>query len=516
MSAIASPDRDAAGSGRAIAALMGITKLVLHMATCRGYGYFRDELYYLSCADHPAWGYVDHPPLSIALLVVSRWLFGTSLFALRLLPAIAGGLTVYLTCRLARRLGGGPFSQALAGLTAIAAPVYLAIGHYYSMNSIDLLIWTAAFWLLVRLLERPTTRLWLLLGLLLGLGLLNKLSVLWLGIGLLTGMLLTERRRWLLTPGPWLAGGTAAVLFLPHLIWQMRLGWPTLEFMRNATQHKMVAVGPLRFLANQVQVMNPFLAPIWIAGLAWLLLAPRGRPWRLFGWLYLAVALLLMVAGGSRASYLSLAYPILLAAGAAAIEAVSERRGRRWLRPVTVAVVVAAGAVSAPFALPFMPIDRFVAYSRALGVGPSTEERHRMGRLPQQYADMLGWPELAATVAEVYRTIPAETRAGCAIFAQNYGEAGAIDFFGGPLGLPRAISGHNNYWLWGPGETTGDCVIVIGGEIETERSHFEQVLVGATFACADCMPYESDLPIFVARHLRVPVAQAWPGIKHYD
>ncbi len=516
MSAIASPARDAAGSGRAIAALLGIAKLFLHMTTCRGYGYFRDELYYLSCADHPAWGYVDHPPLSIALLAASRWLFGTSLFALRLLPALAGGLTVYLTCRLARRLGGGRFSQALAGLTVIAAPVYLAIGHYYSMNSIDLLIWTVVFWLLVRLMERPTIPLWFLLGVLLGLGLLNKLSILWLGIGMLAGMLLTERRRWLLTPGPWLAGGTAAALFLPHLIWQMRHGWPTLEFMRNATLHKMVAVGPIRFIANQIQVMNPLVAPLWIAGIIWLLLARRGRPWRLFGWLYLAVALLLMIAGGSRASYLSLAYPILIAAGAVAVEAAFERPGWGRLRPVTLAVVVAGGAVLAPFALPILPVEKYVAYAKAFGVGASTEERHEMGRLPQQYADMLGWPELATTVAEVYRKIPPETRAGCAIFAQNYGEAGAIDFFGRRLGLPRAISGHNNYWIWGPGGATGDCVIVIGGEIETERSHFEQVEQAGMFTCADCMPYESDLPIFVARRLKTTVAQAWPGVKHYD
>ena len=506
------------GAYLGIAAGLALAKLLLHLFTSNGYGYFRDELYYMACADHLAWGYVDHPPLSIALLAIVRKLFGTSLPALRLLPALAGALTVFLICRLAARMGGGRFATTLAGLLAIAAPIYLALNHYYSMNALDLLFWTVAFCLIARLAESksPGLHVWILLGVVLGLGLLNKVSVLWLGFGLLAGLLLSGRHRWLWTPGPWLAGGTAAAIFLPHLLWQARHDWPTIEFIRNATSDKMVAVGAVEFMANQVLVMSPAAAPVWIAGLVWLLLAPKGRPWRLFGWIYLAVALLLIAGGGSRASYLALAYPPLLAAGACAVESLAARPRLGWLRPGVLCLITAGGLALAPFALPVLPVESFVAYGRLLGIAPGTEERKEMGRLPQQYADMMGWPEMASAVAAVHGSLPPEERAVCGVFAQNYGEAGAIDFFGRPLGLPRATSGHNNYWLWGQGDLTGECMVILGGDVEDHRRVFAQVVRAGISTCTDCMPYENNLPIFVARQLLVPVNEAWPAARHYD
>ncbi len=496
-------------------ALPGL-KLLLHLITSGGYGYFRDEFYYIACSDRLAFGYVDHPPLSVALLRLSRDLFGESLLALRLLPAVAGALAVYLAGRMAADLGGGRFARILAMLATIAAPIYLALNHIYSMNAFDVLLWAAAAALLVRLLRGGPPRLWIVLGLVLGAGLLNKISVLWLGFGLLVGLLATSRRRWLLTRWPWVAGGIAALMFAPHVIWQILHDWPTLEFIHNATTRKMVAVDPLDFVLQQIRVMNPVTLPLWLGGLWFYFFAREGRPFRLLGWIYVTVFAILLVSTASRPGYLSPAYVWLFAAGGL----VCENATRRWRGPALEAGVAAlmllGGAVLAPLALPVLPVETYVRYSRFLGIGPSTSERKELRELPQFYADMHGWEAIVEQVARVHRGLPPEEREKAAVFTFNYGEAGAIDFLGRRHGLPLAISGHNNYWHWGPRDHDGSIVIVIGGSRERLLERFESVEQAGVTDCGYCMPYEDDQPIWICRHLRVPIVELWPDLKHYD
>ncbi|MGB6993692.1 MAG: glycosyltransferase family 39 protein, partial [Thermoanaerobaculia bacterium] len=328
-------------------------KLLIHLLTAQGYGYFRDELYYLACADHLAFGYVDQPPLSIFLLWLVRSLFGDSVFALRLLPAVAGAVTVWLVGLITRELGGRGFAQALAMLAAIAAPIYLGLDHVYSMNALDLVFWPLAALLLIRVLQEPSRNRWLLLGLVLGLGLQNKISILWLGFGILVGLLLTRQRRLLATPGPWLAGGVAFLVFLPHLVWQVLYDWPTLEFMARATGGKMAAKSALVFMAEQVRALNPTTLPIWLAGLVFLLTAKSVERFRPLAWTWITVFLLLILSGSSRASYLAPAYTWLFAAGAVFWEGLGERLRvpfGQLLRPALVAPVVISGVVLSPLA----------------------------------------------------------------------------------------------------------------------------------------------------------------------
>lgn len=504
-----------------------LAEIALHLTAITRYGYFRDELYYLASTEHLAWGYVDHPPLSIALLALVRAAFGDSLIALRALPALAGAATVFLTGLIARQLGGGRFAQALACLSALLSPVFLGTNHFYSMNALDLLLWTLAVWVLLRILREGAMRDWALLGVVLGLGLLNKISMMWLCLGLGVGLLLTPHRRSLVTPGPYLAVAIAALLFLPHVLWQMASGWPTLEFMRNASARKMVAVSWGEFVAKQLMEMGPGNALVWMAGLSFALFVPDGvsrgesprgprtRPWRILAWIYLAVALLLMVGGRSRASYLAVAYPMLLALGGVAWERVAARRPWRWVRVVVPALVVMGGVVAIPFALPVLPVEGFIRYQRALGMTPGTEERLEVGPLPQHYADMFGWQELASLVAQAYQRLTPEERSRCRIFGQNYGEAGAVDVLGRKLGLPRAMSGHNSYWLWGPGDFDGSVLIIIGGDREDNAEFFEDIeIVGQTFA-PYAMPYERGLGVSIARRPKVDLRQAWPRLRHY-
>ena len=499
-------------SALAVPLAFAAVKLALHAFAILRYGWFRDELYYVACSKHLAWGYVDHPPLSIALLAASRALLGDSLVALRTLPALAGAVGIVVIGLLVRALGGGRLAQALACLCAVLAPVYLLLDHLYTMNAFDQLLWTLAAWLLVRALDEERPTLWMALGIVMGLGLLNKISMMWFGGALFAGLLLTPHRRALGTPWPWLAGALALAMFVPHLVWQAQNGWPTLEFMRNATQLKMTRTPLAEFVLQQVLVMNPATLPVWLGGLVWCL---RSSRWRILGLMFLAVALLLVASGTSRPNYLAVAYPMLLAAGGVAIERLTAARGRTWARAVVIAAVALLGAPVVPMGLPVLPVEVFIDYQRALGIRTRSQERTAEAELPQHYADMFGWEEMAERVARVYHGLPPEERAKCGIYADNYGEAGAIDYFGQRWGLPPALSGHNSYWLWGPRGVTGEVLIALGGSRADQEANFRSVTLADSVRCEHCMPYERGLPIWVGRGLRMPLRELWPRLRMY-
>ena len=487
--------------------------LLFHLALLPGYGVFRDELYYMACGRHPAWGYVDHPPLVGWVAWTVRQLVGDSHLALRVVAALTAAATVFVTARIAKELGGGPFARFLAGLAAALLPISLELGSVYSMNVFDLLFWAILFWIVVRLLSGGDERLWLVFGLVAGVGLLNKISVLFLGFGLVIGLVVGRRfdvfrSRWF-----WAGGALAALVFLPHLVWQQVHGWPTLEFMANARRDKMVALSATGFLGQAV-LQTGVASWLWILGLGWLLLARAAVRVRALGVLFLVVLAVLVLTGG-KPYYLAAAYAAPLAAGAVALERLAAGRAF-WLRPVVAVLVLGGGLLLSPLARPVLPVDAYVGYAAALGIGPSTDERHEIGRLPQFYADMHGWREMAETVARVVRALPEEDRAKACVFGQNYGEAGAMEYFGPDLELPPALSAHNSYWLWGPGECAGEVLVVMGDSRESLEEIFRVVELGATFTCLDCMPYENDLPIWVARGLRPSIRELWPEIRHFQ
>ena len=494
---------------------IALAQLLLQIWAISGYGYFRDEFYYLASTDHLGWGYVEHPPFSIAVLAAVRGLFGDSLPALRIVPALCGAATVFLTGLIVRQLGGGRFAQVLAALAAFFSPTFLGTDHYYSMNCFDILLWTIAVSILIRALGSESPRPWVLLGLVVGIGLLNKISMAWFAGGFMLGLLLTEHRRRLATPWPWVAAAIAALIFLPHVLWQIQNGWPTLEFMHNATTRKMVAVPFAKFVSEQLLSNGPGNAPLWVTGLCFGLFTNWARRGRVLAIIYLAVFALLAAGGRSRASYLAVAYPALFALGAIAFERFMDRPGRAWLRPVSLALLVLLGAPAVPFALPILPVGTFIRYQAALGMAPHTDERQSMGSLPQQYADMFGWDDMVALVAKAHARLTPEERARCRVFGQNYGEAGAVDVLGRKLGLPRALSSHNSYWLWGPGDFDGSVLIIIGGDRSDNAQFFEDIeIVGQTHS-PYAMPYENGLDISIARRPRVSLREAWPRLKTY-
>lgn len=502
-------------SGWALIAGLALLKLLIHLYANRGYGYFRDELYYFACGEHLDWGYVDQPPMVALAAWLSRKLLGDSLAAVRFLPALAGALKVALTGLIAHELGARRFGMGLACLAAIIAPIYLGTDNFLSMNAFEPVFWMGSACVLVRILKGADPRLWLLFGLLAGLGLENKHSTLFFGFGIFLGLLLTSARRWLASPWTWLGGLVSFLVFLPNLIWEYRHHWATLELLSNI-QHsaKNSPVTFWSFLSAQA-VMFMLATALWLPGLGWLLFSRDGRPYRALGWAWVVMLATFVILRG-KIYYLAPAYPMLLAAGALLLERWAGGPRRNWLKPASVVLFLVTGAVGAPFVLPILPVETYLRYAEFMHFQPPRTESFRLGKLQQQYADMFGWPEMAQVVARAYNQLSPQDKQRCGIFAQNYGQAGAIDFFGAKYGLPRAISGHQNYYLWGPQEYTGECLIVMDDRrevLETEFEYVEQVgMVHHDYA----VPYENDKPVFLVRGPKFGTLQdIWPKLKKW-
>ena len=498
----------------AVVAMLAFAKFAIQFATAGRYGIFRDELYYLACAHHLAWGYVDQPPLIAFVTWFSAHVFGTSLFGLRLLPAVAGGLLVWVTALIARELGGGQFAQCVAGFAIIPVPVYLMLNHWLTMNAFEPLLWTTVLWLMLRLFGRNEPRYWLAIGVLLGIGLENKYSIAFLAAALVFGLLLTPERR--VMKSWWFVAGMAVafLLFLPNLLWLIHHNFPFLEFERHSRMSmSRIERGPVAFIADQMVMMNPLLAPLWLGGLAWLLSSERARKFSFLGWTFLGVFVVLLMLKAKN-YYVAPAYPGLFAAGAVVLEDATKWRAR-WARSVYVGSVVVAGLILAPFVLPVLPVDRFVAYQRSFGgFTPVRMEKMGPGVLPQQFSDEFGWEEMVRKTGLVFNSLPDAERNGTAVFANDYGEAAAVDFFGAKYGLPKAIGKNESYWLWGPGGYTGKTVIVLGSNGDGDREHFRTVeaagRVGNPYARAN-----EHFDIYLCRDLSSDLRELWPKIKSW-
>ena len=306
------------------AAALALLTLLFHILTAEGYGYFRDELYYIACSEQLAFGYVDHPPLIALVTWLTRAVLGDSAHALRFFPAICAAGTVYLTATIARDLEGGRFAQLVAAIAVALAPVYLSLFTILSMNALDIFLWTLALWVVTRILKSGDLRWWLVFGIVAGVGLQNKLSFLFLGFGVVVGLLASRDWRYFTSPWLWLAGLLALAIFSPHVWWQAANGWPTLEFMENARLYKNLPLSPFAFMRAQAEMMNIVALPLWLAGLGFYFFARDGRPYRAFGWMYVAV-LLVMITQRAKSYYLAPIYPVFFAAGAIVLHRLASR-----------------------------------------------------------------------------------------------------------------------------------------------------------------------------------------------
>lgn len=494
---------------------LALACLLLHFIGRNHYGFFRDELYYIACGNHLAFGYVDQPPLIAIIARMSPLLLGNTLSGFRFFPALAGACLVLLTGWLSRELGAGRFAQMLAGLAVLLAPIYLAFGSFLSMNAFEPLFWITCAIVLVRILKGGDERLWLLFGGVAGVGLLNKHTMLVFGFAVLVGMILTLGWNRLRTKWFWLGGLLAFAIFLPNLIWEAQHHWPQIEVVHNCQRLKNTPVSLGRFLGEQILFLNPLAFPIIAGGLAWLLFSNKGKRFRCLGWAFLVVLAVVRALNGK--SYYPLPfYPILIAAGAAGFGTLLLRCWRT-VRLTYVGLFVTSGVLMLPFGAPVLPLQTLMRYQSVMPLEKTVNMEHDSnGEFDQLYADMLGWRSMAATIANVYHSLPSSDQANCAILAGNYGEAGAIDLLGEHYGLPKAISGHNNYYLWGTNGHKGDVVILFGQHAESIKTMFGVVERAATISGRHAAVAERDLPVYVCRRPKASLEELWPSLRYFE
>lgn len=483
-----------------------------HMLFAANYGYFRDELYYIEAGHHLAAGYVDFPPAIAVFAALLRVLAGDSLVAIHLVPAIASSLIVLLTGLMARQLGGKRFAQILAATASLVAITFLATGSIFSMDSLDELWWTLGAYVVVLILKQERPWLWPLFGLVAGIGLATKLTMLFFGLALVVGMLLTPARRNFKSGWIWLGGAISFAFLVPYAFWNLANGWPTFQFWASYAGE---SGGPLAFLSGQLLGMNPLTLPLTLTGLYFYLRTPSGRLYRALGWTFI-VLLTLLTLLGAKPYFLSPAYPLLYAGGAVAIERFG---GRAWgfFKPTYTALLFLSGLLLAPLAMPILPPATFVrTYGLLSGSGNASAGQTASGAFPQNLGDRFGWERMTRTVAGVYKTLPARERSEACIFTSNYGEASALNFLGKKYALPPTISGHNNYYLWGPGSCNGKTMITVGIARKDIEKGYSRVKRRATIRCRYCVPYENDLPVYVATGPKEPLREIWPQAKHYD
>jgi 4-amino-4-deoxy-L-arabinose transferase-like glycosyltransferase len=477
------------------------------------YGYFIDELYYLACARHLAAGYVDHPPLAPLVLAAVRLAFGESRLSIRLLPFLAGGATAWLGGRIARELGGGLFAIALTALTIGLAPGLIALSGFYSMNAFEPLIWALVVLLTVRLAKSQDVRLWLPIGIAVGVGLENKHTLVLYVAALGLGLLLTSTRRVLVTPWLLLGGAAAAALILPNVIWQIANGWPSIEFYRNAQALKNAPTPPLRSIVAQMLFMNPVTAPIWMAGLI-ALVAGRWRELRFLGWSALILLALQIASRSSRPDRIAAIYPFLLAAGAVLTEAYIRNRFARGA-VITVAAVSAAALL--PIVSPLLPPPALAAYMTRLGLQDRIAiERGKTSPLPQLLADRIGWESFIDDVDRVYRSLSEDDRRRAVVLVPDYGHAGALELWGPQRGLPRVISPHNSYYHWSAPRVDADVIIAVGANPQDLKRLFRESALVDEVHCDYCMSWRARMPIYVARQSIVPLHTFWARMRHYE
>ncbi len=509
------PPKSSFVSGPAIVAYIGAVALILHLPNPGGYGLLIDELYFLACGEHLSWGYVDMPPLTALQAWTARALFGDSMLAIRLFPALAGVGLIVLTGAIVRQLGGRRFAQALAALAVLVAPFYLAFDSYLSMNSIEPLLWMGCVAILIRMIKTGDTRLWLWFGVVAGVGLENKDTMALFGFALVVGLLMSPERRLMASRWFFIGGMITFLIFLPNLIWMIQHHFPHLKMLANIKRNgRNVTLSPIGFFGQQVLGMQPVAFPIWICGLWAFLFSEQFRPFKALGFAYLVALLTLLVVGG-RFYYLAGSYPMLLAGGAVAIERWLTTPRWRWVRPAYFSLLAVTGGITALVTLPLLPPETYIRYTHFIGISQPKFENRQASELPQLLADRCGWPEMAAAVAKVYYSLPADQRAKTAIFGQDYGEAGAIDFYGPKLGLPKAISGHVNYWYWGPRDYTGESVIVLGTPRERLEQYFARVEAVGTVGDRYAMASE-HFTIYLCSEPKGTLVQGWPKLKTWD
>ncbi|HSG82508.1 MAG TPA: glycosyltransferase family 39 protein [Gemmatimonadota bacterium] len=492
-------------------ALVGLN-LALHLATnaVGAYEFHRDAFLYMAMGEHLRLFAMDFPPFIAIVSRVTRGILGDSLFAIRLVPALFSTALVLIAALSARELGGGRFAQGLAALAVVANVLFLRSGNLFQPVVMDQFWWTLALFALLKLARTEEPRWWIVFGLSCGLGLLTKFSMLIFGFAAFLALLATTARRSFLTRWPWIAAGIAVLIGSPSFIGQTRLGWPLFDQMGDLQSAQLARVSPLQFILDQpLMGLGFFVAILGIAALAF---APAWKRYRTVGWTALFAFLTLLVLRG-KSYYIGPIYPVMYGAGAVIIEGIRRPRWGAITRWGTVALLAGYAIITLPLGLPFLAPPTMERYLAWLNMEGATETNvGAQERLPQDYADMLNWREQVEEVAKVYHSLPAGDRERAVILASNYGEAGAIDFYGPRYDIPKARAFVGSYWFFGPGDLPGEVIILHGFRKDQFEDFCREVAAAGYVDHPYAVAEQRDLTVYVCRGPRETLQQMWPRL----
>ena len=487
------------------AVALGAAKLLVHLVTNHRYGFHRDELYFIACGSKLASGYVDQGPLVPTLAALSRAVGGESLVVLRFLPALAGAFTVFATCWLASLLGGGRYAQIVAGTAVLVAPAYLRMHTMLHIPTFESAFWVLACVLFALAIRKNEAHYFLAVGVVCGLGFLNKPTMLLFGAGLVVALGVGARTRaFVRGPYLWAGGAVAFLVAAPFVLWQVENDWPSAGFLAELNAGTLARIPWWAFLLGQIVYLHPFTFPLWVGGLVALFRSPELRPYRGLAWIW-TIPFLALVATGAKIYYLAPAYPPLLAAGGVWLERTLKGTPTRR---ASLALLIAGGALLAPAGLPLVPLERYPAFIRTLTGGETRAED--LHEVINDYYDMTGWSELTSTVRAVHDQLRQNARS-VGIFTSNYGEASALRVLAPDL--PPARSGHLSFHLWGAGSTDPDVEILVGFEPEAATGLCASAELVTRFQHPHDNAPEDDVPIVLCRP-RQPLRAIWDGLRH--
>ncbi len=492
---------------------MALIKFLLHMATSNNYGIFLDEFYYIDAGKHLSSGYVDFPAFMGLIAAFAHMFFGDSLMGYRLFPALAGALIVLLAGLITREVGGGTFAQFLVTLAMIISPQLLWLGSTLTTGAFDPLWWTVAIYILVLLIKRERPLLWLVFGLVIGIGIATKLTIFSLGAAVIPALLLTPQRKYLFNRWAWLGGAIAIAFLIPYLLWNASNGWPTVAFYHVYTR---IPTNVFTFFLLQAFMESPILVPLWCIGLYSLFFGEKMSSYKVFGWIFVILYVVFTITQANF-YFLAPAYVLLLAAGSIVIERVTQKLRWRWIRPTYVALIALVGMVMMPYAIPVLPLQVLAhMYSRSGGKHVVTVPGQDPNRpqIPYGFEQEMGWENMTATVARVYHSLPANEQGKACVLALKYAEAGALNYYSPQYHLPQVISGHNSYYFWGPGNCTGEVIISLGYPPDLLQRKFSTVKPAGVSTCQYCTPDFINVPIYICYHIKTSMKAEWSKFEY--
>lgn len=475
-----------------------LIKLFIHFLVAGNYELHRDALLYASLGEFPAWGYASVPPFIGFIANISRFIFGDTAFALRFFPAVAGAITIWIIVKIVKELKGGEFAILLVGLAYLFSVAYLRTNSLFQPVVFNQLFWLLSFFFTIRLISRNDPKNWLWLGIIWGIALMNKYSIAFLAFAMVVALLISRKRKIVFHPYFFIGMTAAFLIFLPNLVWQYQNNWPVIVHMNELQESQLVNVNIRDFISMQI-IMNIHAVVVWIPGLLVFFTRKYLRDYRYVSYTFLIVMILLILLRG-KAYYTLGLYPVLFASGAIAIEDWF-RENLRFLRYIVLAMVFLIPLPFIPYSLPLLKADILAEYTRKMEFlipeGILTWEDGTVHEIPQDYADMRGWKELAGITEDAWNSLSEEEKKNTVIFAENYGIAGAVLFYNSGTEMPEPVSFNDNFIFQAPDSLDAQILIYINHRAEDLKEYCKNIEL---FGRVDD-PYfrENGLGVFICR-----------------